>query len=77
MGANETWIRQSYQEIQGRLSNLSVNYTNKGVIDFNGGQSIPTSLASGYYGPYDQFNTVLYNISLEKNDVCGNRLSVL
>ena len=77
INSNHSWINEKKQSVDLSFSTLSRDYTDLRVLDFNNTSSVLSIFQKGIFGPVDQNNTRLNNISKEYNLMMGNRLSEL
>ncbi len=57
--------------------NISEEFTDRKINDFNGTKSVVSILRKGFFGPLLMNNTRLNNISNEYMLMAGNRLNAL
>lgn len=77
INSNHSWINEKKQSVDQSFNILSRDYTDLRVVDFNNTNSVLSIFQKGIFGPLDQNNTRLNNISKEYNIMMGNRLSEL
>jgi hypothetical protein len=77
INSNHSWINEKKQSVDLSFNILSRDYTDLRVVDFNNTNSVLSIFQKGIFGPLDQNNTRLNNISKEYNIMMGNRLSEL
>lgn len=77
MNSNHSWTIENRRAIDKMFQDLSNDYTDIKVADFNNTLSVLSLFQKGKFGPFTLNNTRLYNISKEYNIMMGDRLREL
>ena len=77
INANHSWILDNKYQVDEKHKNISNEYTDKNITDFNGTKSVVSILRKGFFGPFTMKNTRLNNITNEYLMVSGNKLNAL
>ena len=77
INTNHSWILDNKYQVDEKHKNISNEYTDKNITDFNGTKSVVSILRKSFFGPFTMKNTRLNNITNEYLMVSGNKLNAL